>query len=298
MPYFIAFSAVTFIFGTVIGSFLNVVIYRTPLKEQVVKGRSHCMFCGHTLAWYDLFPVLSQIFLRGKCRYCGAKISPRYALVELLCGTAFLCAFLALGITLEFAFALVLFPVLICLSFFDIDSGEIEYWCPLTVAALGLIALVLSLFGVTGGSWSEMLIGAVVISVPFAALSLFGAMGGADVQLMAAAGLLLGWKIIPAALIGIVLGSVFGIVYKIGNKSENSEEPDLSGEEAAVSEDSPTEEEAAVSEDLPTEGEAAVSEDLPIKGTVMRFAPFLAVGIAAAYLCGDFMIQWYLGFLS
>jgi len=221
----IAFAALIFVFGTVIGSFLNVVILRTPLKEQIVKGRSHCMTCGHTLSWVDLFPVLSWVFLRGKCRYCGARISPRYAFVETLCGLSYLAAFLTLGLSVKLLFAIILSPVLICLSFFDIDTGEIEYWCPITIAALGLIALGLTLAkvniaGMTGMPWFHRLFGAAIVGVPFAVLCVFGAMGGGDVQLMTAAGLLLGLNILPAELISIILGAVFGVIQKV--KSQDS----------------------------------------------------------------------------
>jgi len=245
--YRIVFAVLVFVFGTVIGSFLNVVILRVPLKEQIVKGRSHCMTCGHTLHWYDLFPVLSWVFLRGKCRYCGAKISARYALVETLCGLCYAVAFLVLDLTAEFALSLALVPVLIALSFYDIDTGEIEYWCPISVAALGLIGLVLSLVGISDVSWQHRLIGIFVIAVPFAVLSVLGTMGGGDVQLMAAAGLLLGFGVIPAAAIGIVLGAAFGIAQKIKTKE-----------------------------------------------SVIRFGPYLAVGIFAAFLYGDRIIEWYM----
>ncbi len=81
-----------FIFGIIIGSFLNVCILRIPLKETIVSKRSHCMSCGHQLAWYDLFPLFSYLFLRGKCRYCKAKISKQYPIVEFINGAmAVLC---------------------------------------------------------------------------------------------------------------------------------------------------------------------------------------------------------------
>ncbi|MCL1788894.1 MAG: prepilin peptidase [Oscillospiraceae bacterium] len=272
MPFEILIAVILFIYGTIIGSFLNVVIYRTAKKEQFVKGRSHCMSCGHTIAWYDLFPVLSWVFLGGKCRHCKTRISPRYAIVESLCGTSYVIAFLSLGVSVELAFAVVLFPVLICLSFFDIDTGEIEYWCPVSIAVLGLAAIALPLSGIveTTSTWQEHLLGAVVISVPFAIFLFFGAMGGADVQLMAAAGLFLGWKIVPAALIGIFLGAIGGVVIKVAGKSKT--------ETVFNTEEEPQ---------LPA-----------VNGTVMPFGPFLAVGIAAGFLYGKPIIDWYLGFMG
>lgn len=88
----VIFYIVIFIYGVVVGSFLNVCILRTPLKESIVTKRSHCMSCGHQLAWYDLFPLFSYLFLGGKCRYCGAKISKQYPIIEALNGVmAVLC---------------------------------------------------------------------------------------------------------------------------------------------------------------------------------------------------------------
>src|SRR3989344_8976228 len=72
-----------FVFGLMVGSFLNVFIYRWPIEEQWVKGRSKCMKCKHELSWVDLVPVLSFVFLLGKCKYCGVKLSWQYPLVEL-----------------------------------------------------------------------------------------------------------------------------------------------------------------------------------------------------------------------
>ena len=266
-------SLILFVYGTVFGSFLNVVIYRTPKKEQIVKGRSKCTDCGHTLAWYDLFPIFSWLFLRGRCRYCKTPISSRYAFVESLCGLSYVWAFLTLNISINLAFALVLFPILICLSYFDIDSGEIEYWCPVSIGLLGMTAFIMSALSITQTPWYQHILGAVIISVPFAILLLFGAMGGADVQLMAAAGFLLGWKIIPAALIGIFLGAIFGIVFKATRKPQaqtiyNEYDDDADRDES------------------------------PAKGTVIRFGPFLAFGIAVGFLHGDSIIGWYLSFMG
>jgi prepilin signal peptidase PulO-like enzyme (type II secretory pathway) len=112
--------------------------------------------------------------------------------------------------------------------------------------------------------WYEHLIGAVIVSVPFAILAVFGAMGGADIQLMAAAGLLLGWNIVPAAFIGIFSGAIAGAFIKIVYK--------------------PTK--------VKVHGDEASEHD--IKGTVMKFGPCLALGIGVSYLYGTEIIDWYL----
>ena len=86
------------LFGITIGSFLNVCIYRIPKKENIATTRSHCMECNTQLKWYDLVPLFSWLFLRGKCRYCKAKISVQYPLVELANGIGYVWIFFVNGI--------------------------------------------------------------------------------------------------------------------------------------------------------------------------------------------------------
>ena len=134
-----------FVFGSVIGSFLNVVIYRTPLKQSIITEPSHCFSCGNRLKWYDMFPIFSWIILRGKCRFCGSKISPRYMIMEAVCAVSYLGAYLVYGFSWEFAVACVLFAVLIVLSGIDIDHFEIPYWCSITVGVLGIASFFICL---------------------------------------------------------------------------------------------------------------------------------------------------------
>ncbi len=204
--YTVTFIVMAFIFGAVIGSFLNVVILRTPLKQSIVTSRSHCWTCGQQLKNIDLIPIFSYIFLRGKCRFCGTRISPRYWIVELTTALMYVLCICTLGLTAEMLFAIVLIPVLIVLSGIDIDHMQIPYLCSGIIAVLGII----SIFVFPSVPWTDHLIGAVIVAVPFALLAMFGAMGGGDVQLMAAAGLLLGWSVVPAAAVGICLGAIGG----------------------------------------------------------------------------------------
>ncbi len=209
----VAFAVVFFVLGSVIGSFLNVIAYRVPIKESLVKGRSHCTSCGKQILNRDLIPIFSWIFLKGKCRFCKEKISPRYMIVELLTAISYLGAFLVFGFSIKLAYAAVLFPVLMVLSLWDIDRKEIPYTCSIIIAVLGIAS-----FFTADMPWYEHLIGCAVIAVPFAILCFLGAMGGGDVQLMAAAGLLLGWSSVPAAMIGIVLGAIAGSIIKAATK--------------------------------------------------------------------------------
>ncbi len=212
--YGVVYLVLAFILGAVFGSFLNVVIIRTPRKESIIgnnNGGSHCMSCNHKLGVLDLFPIFSYIFLGGKCRYCKAKISPRYWIVELATALLFTLALVVFGISYKLLIAFVLISALVVASGIDIDTMEIPYGVSILIALLGVIETIVSVF-TKEMPWYDHLIGVVVIAVPFAVLALFGAMGGGDVQLMAAAGLLLGWSIVPAAGIGIVLGAVGGVI--------------------------------------------------------------------------------------
>ena len=235
--YTIVVVVITFILGAVIGSFLNVVIIRVPNHEPIsgAHNRSHCMSCGHQLGVLDLVPILSYIFLLGRCRYCKARISPRYWIVELITATAFTVSVMVLGLRLSLILAFVLIAALVVASGIDVDRMEIPYGCSIVIAVLGVIATIMS--AVTGDMpWYDHLIGAVVIAVPFAVLAMFGAMGGGDVQLMAAAGLLLGWKnVIVAAALGIILGAVGGSlellsVPKSVNKLARERTPEIAKE--------------------------------------------------------------------
>lgn len=211
----IVYAVFAFIFGSIIGSFLNVVILRTPLKQSIITEPSHCFSCGHRLAWYDMFPIFSWLFLRGKCRYCGEKISPRYMIVEAVTAVLYCLAYLVFGFTWELAFSTVLFAVLVVLSGVDIDHFEIPYWCSIVIGVLGVAAF----FVFPQTPWYERLIALGVIGVLFVILVLVGGMGGGDLQLMLGASLLLGYKAFIALFIGIILGAVYGIIKKYRDRS-------------------------------------------------------------------------------
>ena len=199
-----------FLYGIIIGSFLNVCIYRIPEKQCIVPN-SHCMSCGHRLHWYDLFPLFSYLFLKGRCRYCGAKISIQYPLVEALNGVLYLIVFMANGFSWDSILYCLMASALLVLSVIDWRTYEIPVGCNIFIGAVGILMCVLD-----RAHFLEHLIGAVCVSgVLFLIVLVSGgrAMGGGDVKLMAVAGLVLGWKkIILAFLIGCILGSVIHIV--------------------------------------------------------------------------------------
>ena len=207
----ILFYIIIFLFGIVIGSFLNVCIYRLPKHEDIVKTRSHCMSCGYQLAWYDMFPVFSYLFLGGKCRKCGAKLSVQYPLIEAANGILYTMIVWMNGVNVESLLYCLLTSALIVLSVIDFRTYEIPLGINLFILALGLIRVATDYH-----NFLNYLIGFLSVSAVLAVLyyaSKGRAIGGGDVKLMAACGLLLGWKlIIMAFLLGCILGAVIHVI--------------------------------------------------------------------------------------
>lgn len=207
----VIFYIIIFLFGITIGSFLNVCIYRIPKHEDIVKTRSHCMTCGYQLKWYDMFPVFSYLFLRGRCRKCSAKLSIQYPLIEMLNGIAYLLVVFVNGVNVESLLYCLLTSALLVLSVIDFRTYEIPFGINLFILALGLIRVVTDYH-----NFLTYLIGFLTVSVVLAVLyyaSKGRAIGGGDVKLMAVCGLLLGWKLIVLAfLLGCVLGAVIHVI--------------------------------------------------------------------------------------
>lgn len=203
--------SIIFLFGIVIGSFLNVCIYRIPKKEDIVKASSHCMSCGYHLKWYDMIPILSFLALRGKCRKCGAKLSVQYPLIEAANGILYVCIVWTGGLGIESLLYCLLASALLVLSVIDFRTYEIPFGINLLILALGLVRVVTDFSNIL-----LYLAGLLAVSVILAVLYYATggkAIGGGDVKLMAACGLLLGWKlIIFAFLLGCVLGAVIHVI--------------------------------------------------------------------------------------
>lgn len=202
---------IIFLYGIIIGSFLNVVIYRLPLKENIVTTRSHCMSCGYQLRWYDLVPLFSWLMLGGRCRQCKTKISIQYPIIEALNGILYILVFLKYGISVESLLYCLLFSALLALSVIDFRTYEIPVGINYFILGLGILRVITDL-----PDWKEYLIGFLAVSVFLYLIYILSggrAMGGGDVKLMAVCGLLLGWKLIVLAfLLGCVLGSIIHIL--------------------------------------------------------------------------------------
>ncbi len=211
MLWTILFYTTIFLFGIVIGSFVNVCIYRIPKKEDIVKVRSHCMSCGYQLKWYDLVPLFSYLALRGRCRRCNVKLSVQYPVVEAANGILYVLIVLVNGANVESLLYCLLTSALLALSVIDFRTYEIPVGINLFILTIGLIRVVTDLSG-----WLSYLIG--FCSVSGFLMILYYAtkgrgIGGGDVKLMAVCGLVLGWKlIILAFFIGCVLGAVIHVI--------------------------------------------------------------------------------------
>ena len=211
MPLDIYLSIVVLLFGLLIGSFLNVLIYRIPQKENFIVARSHCMKCNYQLKWYDLVPLFSWLFLRGKCRKCGEKISIQYPLIEVANGLLYLLVFSKFGLSIESLLYCLLFSALLALSVIDFRTYEIPVGFNYFILILGLVRLVTDYV-----NWSSYVIGFLAVSTFLFIIIVASkgrAMGGGDMKLMATCGLLIGWKlIILAFLLGCILGSIIHII--------------------------------------------------------------------------------------
>ena len=200
-----------FIFGITIGSFLNVCIYRIPLHESIVTAPSHCMTCGSRLRWYDMVPVFSWLWLGGKCRNCKAKISAQYPLIEASNGVLYVVICAVNGLTVQSGVYCLMASALLVLSLIDWRTYEIPLSINLFLAALGVIATVLE-----PEQLAAHLIGVVCVSGVLELIWLISggrAIGGGDIKLMAACGLLLGWqRIVLAFFLGCILGSVIHLI--------------------------------------------------------------------------------------
>jgi len=195
-------------FGLVIGSFLDVVIYRAPIRQSIVWPSSPCSSCGERIESFDNMPVLSYLILRGWCRNCKVRISPRYPLVETLTGLLFALATYEFGLSLSLPWALVLISVLMALAGTDLEYRLLPNAIVVPWAAVGLL---LSAVVDPAGWWIYPLSAVAVAAGLFAlALAYPGGMGMGDVKMGGMLGAFLGPYAALAVFIGALVGAVIG----------------------------------------------------------------------------------------
>ena len=215
---------IVFVFGAMVGSFLNVCIGRIPNDESVVSPPSHCPKCKASIAFYDNFPLLSYLWLLGKCRDCHERISPRYFVVELLTGLVALALYSRFGLSYTFVVGFVFAAALIVISFIDLNVRIVPDVISLPGIIVGLMFSVIGYFVFTDAveiiptplsSLIGILVGGGFLLATawiYEKVTGVDGMGGGDIKLLAMIGAFLGWPSIPVTLfVASVLGSVIGV---------------------------------------------------------------------------------------
>jgi len=276
----IYYGVLIFILGTVLGSFYNVCIYRLPLEMSVAYPPSRCSSCNHRLNYLDMIPIFSYFMLRGKCRYCKVKISPRYAIVELLTGLLFLLTYMQIGLKVELIFFLIFISFLIIITFIDIDHriildrfflfGMILTLAYLFTPLITNISFSNSIFSEANNihtikdiPFKSSLIGALIGGGSLLLVDLIGrlvykkeSIGLGDVKLMMWVGAFLGVKGVSVALLlAIWTAAIIGIIILRRNNGEKESDK------------------------------------------YMPFGPFLSLGSLISLLFADKIINWYLSFI-
>jgi len=244
-----------FVFGALVGSFLNVCIHRLPSGESVAFPASHCPHCHAAIKPYDNIPVVSYLILRGRCRECRATISRRYPLVEMLGGLAAVGAVCGFGLSAAALLVLAFLDALIVITFIDLDHQIIPDAISLPGIFVGFAAALL--FGTP--TWRDSLAGILLgggllwaVAEGYARLTGREGMGVGDIKLLAMIGAFLGWRAIPVTLlIASLVGTCVGVSIML-----------VRGRDTKMA---------------------------------IPFGPFLAAGAVCALFWGKALIHWYLG---
>jgi leader peptidase (prepilin peptidase)/N-methyltransferase len=220
--YFILGAA--FVLGAVIGSFLNVCIYRIPAGKSIVSPPSSCPNCGHRIRCYENVPILSYLFLGGKCSSCKKKISPRYPLIEAFTGLLFVAVIYAFGFSLATPVYWLFVAALVVITFIDLDHQIIPDVISLPGIPIGFACS----FYIPWLSWSDSLLGILVgggillaIAWLYEVIAKREGMGGGDIKLLAMLGAFLGWKaILPVVFLSSLLGTLVGVPLMLLQKGD------------------------------------------------------------------------------
>jgi leader peptidase (prepilin peptidase)/N-methyltransferase len=222
MTFILIFS---FILGSIVGSFLNVCIYRLPLKISIITPPSNCPSCGRPIPFYENTPILSYILLKGKCRGCNAPISLQYPLIEFLTGLVALSLTLRFGLNLTTLFYFLFISALIVITFIDLKYQIIPDVISLPGIGIGFlssfflpqITFLDSFLGIFIGGGSLL-----IVSTTYYLLTKREGMGFGDVKLLSMIGAFLGWK---GALIGLItgafIGTLIGVLLMIKEKKDS-----------------------------------------------------------------------------
>ncbi len=216
-----------FVFGAILGSFLNVCIYRIPREESIVYPSSHCPNCGNSLKWYELVPIFSFLIQKGKCRNCNSSISIQYPIIEALNGFIYCIVFYYYGFSIDFIFYSMIISILIVVSLID-------YYHQIIPDLLVIIILISTIVHKTAlyliyevpfellNSVFGLLFGGVLFLI--IALVSKGGMGGGDIKLISVLGFIFGFKrTILNILLSFIIGafcSIFLLLFKVKGRKD------------------------------------------------------------------------------
>ncbi|QTA84613.1 prepilin peptidase [Desulfonema magnum] len=249
---------IIFIFGLCIGSFLNVCIFRLPESKSIVRPGSMCPKCGYMIKFYDNIPVLSYLWLKGRCRQCGVPISFRYPLTELMSGLFALCVFLRFGFTPEALVYYVFISTLLVITYIDIDHQII----PDVISLPGIPVFFAASFLIPNMTWTDSLLGLLTgggtlyfVAWAYSLITHKEGMGGGDIKLLAMIGTLIGWKgVLFTIFVSSLVGTLTGVLIMLISR-----------------------------------------KDFKLK---VPFGPFLSIGAIAYIFFGQEIIYWYFNLLS
>jgi prepilin signal peptidase PulO-like enzyme (type II secretory pathway) len=203
-----------FIFGTIVGSFLNVVALRYNTGMPIARGRSQCFSCGKTLRWYELVPLFSFMVLRGKCSVCKSKISLQYPIVELITGLLFYAVFLKFGIVLEAFYYFFIIILLVVISVYDLKHKIIPDSLVFMFGSVALASSLFSFFYLHSNTLLDVFAGP-ILATPFALLWLVSSgrwIGLGDAKLILGIGFMLGLaRGVSAVVFAFWIGAFFSI---------------------------------------------------------------------------------------
>lgn len=245
-------------FGALIGSFLNVCIYRLPRHESIAWPGSHCTACSQPIAWYDNVPIVSYLLLAGRCRRCSVPIPFRYPVVEALNALGYMGLLWVFGATWATLVYGLLYSCLIVVTGTDLSHKIIPNVITLPGIIIGLISAATVLpHGLVDGVLGLLIGGGILWLLAWASPYLFGkeGMGGGDIKLLAMIGAFLGWK---PALMTIMLGSLLGSIV----------------------------------------GMTLIATRVMKREDYIPFGPFLVCGALVSLLFGQSLLEWYQGLLA
>lgn len=199
--------------GLTIGSFLNVCIYRIAREESISYPASHCTSCGYELKWIDLVPVVSYLFIKGKCRTCKEKISIRYPIVELVNGIIYGLLFFKFGLTITFIKYCVLASILIVIGMIDYDTKFVYRSTTIFGGITALVFIIINYILYKCGIINSLTGGIIGFSVIFLIVILTKGMGEGDIEIATVCGLFLGIKgIILTLFLSFVIGGIVAVI--------------------------------------------------------------------------------------